>query len=51
MKSRIYTITSPSGAKYVGSAVNLGARLRAHFHGLGVKIRGAGGQSKYLEAA
>jgi len=30
MKSGIYTITSPSGGQYVGSAVDVGARLSRH---------------------
>lgn len=32
MTAGIYTITSPSGGQYVGSAVNFGARRRVHFH-------------------
>lgn len=32
MVSGIYTITSPSGGRYVGSAVNFGGRRRTHFH-------------------
>jgi len=34
MNSGIYTITSPSGNKYVGSAVNFKARWRQHRHEL-----------------
>lgn len=32
MKSGIYTITSPSGKQYIGSAVDFDARRRLHFH-------------------
>lgn len=32
MKTGIYTITSPSGKQYVGSAVDFAARRSAHFH-------------------
>lgn len=34
MKTGIYAITSPSGARYVGSAVSFAGRWRAHLHQL-----------------